>query len=591
MAELSSRQRYVRFDRYEADLQTGILFRRGMKIRLRAQSFAVLASLLKRPGELVTREELRAQLWPEDVFVDFDNLLNTAVARLRAALGDSAKRPRFVECLPRRGYRFIGSIYEIPPVPAQPTEARVRTVVLPFVNLSGDPAQDCVSDGLTDEVITSLASLAPARLAVIARTTAMLYKGSRKDVARIGRELGVDYVVEGALRHDGARVAINVQLIQAGDQTQLFASKYDAPLRDIFTIHGAIAEAVATHIPRVADTVRAGASGTVRNGRKPTEDLVSYGEYVQGRNLLDRIGGVEILNAARQHLEKAVARDPEFAHAHDALAEVYWYLGYLGFLPPRQAFTTGMVYALRAIEIDNMRAETHALLGQFHKISEYNWSEVRREMDIALRLDPESPLVRMRNAVSGLMPHGRVRDAAEELEQALKLDPHSLLIRFWLSIMLLLMHDFERAIGEGRKILDLDPNYGLAYFSIAVGCNYQKRFEEALAAQTRAVELLSSPSVMLGWLALMLSSSGRVPDARNVLRRLHKTAKEKYVSPCSFAWTYISLGEIDDAFKWMNRAVEECDQIMMPIKSYRFLDPLRADPRFGELLRKMNLEA
>jgi TolB-like protein/Tfp pilus assembly protein PilF len=560
-----------------------------MRIKLRDQSFQVLASLLEHPGRVVTREDLRQRLWHGDIFVDFDNNLNISIARLREVLGDSAEHPRFIETLRKRGYRFIGNVFARPAAAAEAPAQRARLVVLPFVNLSGNPAQEYFSDAMTDEIITELASLAPEQLAVIARTTAMHYKGSYKDVNRIGRELGVDYVVEGGVRRADDRIGINVQLIQTSDQTHLFARKYDAALRDIFNMQNCIAQTIAAHIPAIVDRVRAGAMEVARPPQKPTEDLAAYNEYIQGRYHLAK-ATPEDLARAKQHLERAIARDPEFALGYDALAEFYWYLGYFGMVSPREAFSAGIVHALRAIEIDNTRAETHALLGQFHKTVEYNWPEVQREMTLALQLDPNSPLVRMRYAVSWLMPEGRVEEAVAELERALEFDPLSLFARFWLGIMLLFWRRYERAIDEGRKLLDLDPNYFLAHFIIAAGYRYRKMFKEALAAQRKAVEL-SGAAAMLGWLGLTLAESGQAAEAREVLQRVHGMAAKGYVPPCSFALIHLGLREIDTAFEWLNRAVGECDQLMMPIKSYGFFDPIRSDPRFAVLLRKMNLEA
>ncbi len=582
----------LRFDGYEVDLAAGLLHKGGLRISLREQSFQVLASLLEHPGHVVTREELRRRLWPEDVFVDFDNNLNTAIARLREALGDSADHPRFVETLPKHGYRFLANVFEAARAPEPGLAPRVRLVVLPFVNLSGDPAQEYFSDAMTDEIITELAGLAPGQLAVIARTTTMHYKGSHKDVARIGRELGVDYVVEGGVRRAGDRLQINMQLIQVSDQTHLFARKYDAPLRDIFNMQSRVALDVVDRIgvTPVPHDIRAGVATGKLVGRKPTEDLAAYNEYIQGRHHMDK-GTAEGLAEGRQHLEKAIARDPELALAYDSLAELYWYLGYLGFMRPRDAFSAGIVHAVRAIEIDNTRAETHALLGQFHKTVEYNWPEVQREMALALRLNPNSPLVRMRYAVSGLMPHGRLEEAVAELERALEFDPLSLFARFWLGIMLLLWRRYERAIEESRKLLDLDPTYWGPHFIIAVCCRYQGMFEEAVAAQRKAVELSGGAAAMLGWLGLTLAASRQAAEARDVLQRLHGMAAKGYAPPSSFAWIHLGLKEIDVAFEWLNRAVDECDQFMMPIKSYAFFDPIRADPRFAALLRKMHLEA
>jgi TolB-like protein len=205
----------LRFDCFEVDSSAGHLLKRGVRIRLREQSFKVLALLLERAGQVVTRDDLRRQLWPEDVFVDFESSLNTAVARLREVLGDSAERPRFIETLPKRGYRFVAPLLD--PVdgacPQAPAARRPRVLVLPFLNLSGEPSQDYVSDGLTEELIADLAALAAQDLAVIARTTAMRHRESRKDVAAIGRGLRVEYVVEGSVRAAGAELVVNAQLI------------------------------------------------------------------------------------------------------------------------------------------------------------------------------------------------------------------------------------------------------------------------------------------------------------------------------------------------------------------------------------------
>jgi len=582
--------RIIRFGDFEVDLAAGQLRRRGLRIGLRDKSFQILASLLEQPGEVVTREQLQHRLWPSDVFVDFENNLNTAVARLREVLGDSAERPRFVETLPKRGYRFIANVSESPGAVARPSVQTARIVVLPFVNLSGDPAQDYFSDAMTDEIITNLAALAPDAVAVIARTTAMHYKRSHKDVARIGRELGVDYIVEGSVRRDDRHMAINVQLIQVSDQTHLFAKAYDGELEELFSIQRRIAHAIAAQIPVVGGKLDAEGAAVAAGTRNLTADLAAYNEHIQGLYLMGKATPAAF-EKARQHQEQAIARDPEFAAAYDALAELYWYSGYAGFVSPREAFSRGIVYALRAIEIDNTRGETHALLGQFHKTVEYNWTEVEREMALARRLAPRSPVVRVRYALSGLMPHGRLEEAVAELERALELDPLSFLARFWLGIMLMLWRRYDRALEEQRKLLELDPTHWGAYFVTHACYRYQGMLDEAVAAQRRAVDLSGESAHNLGWLGFSLAEAGQCAEAREVLRRLHRQAVNGYVPPTCFAWVHLGLGETDAAFSWLDRAVEECDQRMMPIKSYRFFDPIRTDPRFLGLLRKMHLDS
>jgi TolB-like protein/Tfp pilus assembly protein PilF len=574
----------VRFDCYEVDLASGQLYKRGIRIPLRDKSFALLTALLEHPGELVTRDELRRRLWHGNVFVDFDNNLNTVLGRLREALNDSAERPRFIETLPKRGYRFIGEVTARLGVQCPP---RRRVIVLPFLNLTDNPAQEYFSDAMTDELITALARVAPPELAVIARTTAMHYKVVHSDAASIGRDLSVEYIVEGAVRRTQERLAINVQLIQVSDQTHVFAATYETGPCEIFSLHSRIASDLTAHMGACPIP---GKTGGGMPGGKPTDNLAAYNEYIQARYVMGKTTP-DGLGKAKQHLQVAIKCDPEFALAYDALAEVYWYLGYMGIMRPREAFGAGIVQALRAIELDNTRGQTHALLAQFHKTAEYNWPEVQREMAVALRLDPNSPLVRVRYAVSWLMPQGRMQEAVAEVEYALQSDPLSLLFRTWLALMLLIGNQHEQALEAAQQVLELDAVAYWAYLTI--GSVYRDRgvFEKAIAAHRRAMELSGDAPHMMGWLGLTLGLSGNVSEPRALLERLCCKAAHGYVSPTSFAWIHLGLGDRDTAFEWLDRAVDECDQMLMPIKSYTFLNPIRSDPRFTGLLRKMNLES
>ncbi len=590
MADAVSPTKVFRFGEFEVDLQAGCLYKLGAKVGLRHQAFVALCLLLERAGEVVTREELQKRLWPGDVFVDFEIDLNTIIARLREALGDSAERPRYLETLPRRGYRFLAAVSRGgPPQGLRP--GRLRLVVLPFSNAGGDPADEYVSDAVTDELITAICQTATERLAVIARTTAMHYKHSDKDVAAIGRELGVDYVVEGRVRRGRNRLAMNLQLIQVTDQTHVFARMYDSARLDISKMVSRAASDIAESIglPAGPDAGPAGPPNRARLPRRSTRHLGAYNEYIQGRFHMGNISA-EGFALAKEHLTRAIARDPGFALAYDALAETYWFLGYAGYVRPRDAFSTGIVHALRAVEIDGTLGETHALLGSFHKTLDYNWREVRREMALALRLDPMSPSVRLHHAISGLMPHGRVEDAIAEIERALEFDPMSIMIQGWLGIMLVLAHRWDRAIDQSRLLLRLFPRAFWGHFVLGVAYREKRMYDEAIAALRAGVEVSGGMPITIAWLGLTLALSGNAAEARSWLRRLHDAAARGYVPPTSFAWIHLGLGELDAAFEWLDRAVDECDQLMMPIKSYAFFDPIRGDPRFEALLRKMNLE-
>jgi TolB-like protein len=590
----------VSFSRFEADLDSGQLRKNGTRIRLRPQCFQVLTWLIEHAGQLVTREELKRKLWPDEVFVDFEKSLNTAVAQLREVLGDSAERPRFIETLPRRGYRFIGEVHaRRPPAAAGRESSRARLIVLPFLNLSGDAAQEYLSDALTDEIIAALANLAPKRLAVIARTTAMHYKGSQKDVAAIDRALRVDYVVEGALHHAGDRVAVNAQLIRTSDQAHVFARRYEADRSDIFRMLNSLAQDLAAHIdvPGPAGKTREGLPRT-QIRRKPTEHPAAYNEYILGQYLIQK-GTPEAVAGARQHFEEAIKRDPEFALAHIALADLYSWFGYAGYMCPRDAFAVGITYALRAVEIDDTLAEAHVVLAEYHKQLSYNWPAADREMARALELNPASPFVRSRRAVVILMPHNCIDEAVSEIERALESDPFSAFSRTWLGLFHLFRRDYEQAIKEARPLLGLEPTSCWPHF--IMGAAYRQQYvvasmaghsrpdlaAEAISEHKKAHELAPGTDLLLGWLGLALGLCGRKDEARAVLQRFQQCGH--YTLPTNFAHVYLGLGEVDAAFEWLDRAVEERDQLIMPILSYAHYDPIRQDPRFAVLLRKMNL--
>jgi serine/threonine-protein kinase len=468
-----------------------------------------------------------------------------------------------------------GALQEVGRAAAVPTIA-----VLPFANLSADKENEYFSDGLAEEIINALTRVPGLR--VTARTSAFAFRGKEQDVREIGARLGVDHILEGSVRRAGSRMRATVQLINAADGCHLWSERYDREVSDVFAVQDEISQSI-------ADKLRVQMGGGPRALKKPTQDLEAYNLYLQGRYHLYR-WTPDGFAKGRQYFEQAIARDPEFALAYDSLAELYWYLGFFGVLPPREAFSTGVWAALRALEIEDTLGETHALLGMYRKELDYNWPEVHREMRRALELNPASPVVRLRNALSGLMPLGRVGEAAAEVEHALQSDPLSLFLQWWLALMLYLGRHYHRAIEQVRRMLDLDAGYYLAHFMQAMVCLGMGRDQEALAAARRSAELSGGMPLILGVLGLVCGRTGNTSEARALLDRLEAMARVTYVPPTSFVWIYFGLGDVDNAFLWMERAVEARDPIIMPVKTFPFLDPFRTDPRYRALLRKMNLE-
>ena len=559
------------------------VLRCGELLPLEPRAFELLIFLIENRGRVQKKEEIFEQVWKQSFVTD--SALTQEIRSIRKAIGDDASAPRYIETVRKYGYRFIGHLDQLAPVldGRQGMSDQTRVVVLPFVNLDGDPEQEYLCDAFTEEFITELAALAPGKLLVIARTTAMCLKHTQKDAGLICSELGVDYLVEGSVRHEDDHVTITLQLIRAGDQMHLLSRRYEVDAGRFFGMRSALADAVAKQIgigPAADRDVK-------QERRKPTEDAVAYDLYLKGR-FLDRTP--ENIAKAKEYYEEAISRDPNFALAYDGLAELYWYLGFAGVAPAKDVSTIGMFYAMRALEIDNTLAETHALLAMFRKELDYDWAEVKREMDLALKLDPESPLVRFRYAGSWLMAQGHLEAATAEVEKVLESDPLSTYYRSWFAVLLWLGRKYDRAIEHGRLIVKFDPNAYTGYWTLGMICREKGSYKEAIEAQRKAVELSGGLPLLLGWLGFALAQGGEETEARAVIEQLHEIAKTAYVPPSSFAFTYFGLGEIDEAFVWLDRAVDCRDHMMVPIRSYPFFDTIRDDPRYAGLLRKMNLD-
>jgi len=585
-------RRILRFDCFHVDQKAHQLFKHDARIRLRDQAFRVLSLLMNHAGDVVTREDLRRHLWADDTFVDFQNGLNTTIGRLREALGDSADRPRYIETLPRVGYRFIARVTEEPgPVAGAAPRSTTRLLVLPLVNANGDPSLDYFSNAVTDEIIAELAALAPSTLGVIARTTAMHYKGTAKPIAEIARDLTLDWVLEGSVRRMDNRFILTTQLIRASDETHVLARRFEADFADIHTIERSVAEIVGDQLglttpSRVADAERPSETG---HPRPTISDVVAYSCYIQGRHHFVWGESPQSWGKARGCLEAALARDPQFALAHVALADLWWHTGFFALMSPTDTLRIGMKHAERAVELDPGLAEAHAMLAQYRKQVAFDWDEVAREMALAIELNPASPDVRLKHAVTGLMPLGRLSDAIHDAEIALELDPLGLYSRAWLAVMHWLNRDDDRAIEQGRTLLDIEPTHFLAHYIVGMVTREARLFPEAVAAHRRAAELSADNPLMLGWLGLALAESGDAAGARAVLSQLAALPPHIYVPPTSLAWIHLGLGEIDEFFRWMTRAIDARDHMITPIRTYPFLDPVRGDPRYAELLERMHL--
>jgi TolB-like protein/DNA-binding winged helix-turn-helix (wHTH) protein/Flp pilus assembly protein TadD len=610
----------VHFGIFQIDLKARELHKAGVKVKLQEQPFRVLALLVERAGQVVTREELRQRVWPTDAYVAFDQGLNNAIKKVRDALGDSADSPRFVETLARHGYRFVAPVGALPQRHSEPqvrsglrshwkfafiglasaallaalaywawhrstthagsSTEKVILAVLPFDNLGHDPDQEFFSDGLTEEMIAQLGKLNPARLTVISRGSVAKYKDSRLAANQIGGELHADYLVQGSVRRSADRVRITVQLIQVRDQTDLWAESYDRELRDILTLQDSVSRTIANQIHI---TLTPGQRTRLRGGNLDPE---AYEAYLKGRYYWNKRTG-EGLQKALFYFQQAINRDSTYGAAYSGLADCNSGLAWHGFKSPAEALPMANAAALRAIEIDPQSAEAHASLGLVltHR---WDWAGAEAEFKQALRLDP-----RYANAHHWygdyLSIMGRHDEALLEARQALELDPLNLMIGTWVGRRYYLAGKYDLAIEQGRNTEELDANFAAAH--LVLGENYVQvgLHDQGLAELQTAAGLSGNSPLYLAQVAVAYASAGKKTEALQIVAQLQSIASTRYVSPYGLAQIYAALSDKEQAFKWLQLAYEDRAVWM----SYLAVDPvfhsLRSDQRFQDLLRRVHL--
>ncbi len=528
-----------RFGVFELDLRSRVLRKHGLRIRLQEQPLLVLAALLNCPGELVSRDDLRSRVWPRDTFVSFDHALNTAVKKIRAALSDDADAPRYVETMPRRGYRFIapveamGATVVVPvseaavgktsgfaprtlwkrffrlPVAApvagvlllltgvlylrnQNTLAgllpqrRPMVAILPFQDLSTGAAQDSFADGLTEEAILRLSSRNPEKLGVIARTSAMKFRNAGKSVAEISRELRTDYIIEGTVRRDPNRVRVSARLISTRDQSTRWTRDFSYAPGDSFTVQAEVANSIATEVEKALGhpgPTHAGAAGD------------AYDSYLRGL-AGSGIHSEEGLNRILAAFQKATKEDPNCAVPFSGLAYTYEQGANLGFLPPREAYAKARDAARRAIEIDPSVSDAHTYLADANLTIDFDWEGAHAEITKALALNANDPFAHNWNAVF-LAAQGKAEESVVEARRAVELDP---LVPEYLSHYgrrLMLAGRPDEAEKQFQAALQLDPSFVHAHHALVNLYEGQGRYKEAAGEWATALMLLGENDAAL----------------------------------------------------------------------------------------------
>jgi TolB-like protein/DNA-binding winged helix-turn-helix (wHTH) protein/Tfp pilus assembly protein PilF len=648
---------HIRFGIFELDLRASELRKKGARVKLQEQPCQILAMLLERPGEIVSREELRNRLWQRDTFVDFDHSLNTAIMRLREVLGDSSENPIFIETLSRRGYRFIAPVEEVAPLngPTQklqglhsdsqfaahdagpaptgipqderaagraPHYLQISTraitatalliaafalvsvlifryarkpsvssansepikslVVLPLEDLSAEKNQDYFADGMTDELIASLAKI--RQLRVISRTSAMAYKGTRKPLSEIARDLHVDAVVEGTVLRAGNRVRITAELVQVSTDRHLWAETYESELGNILTLQSQVASAIVNEI-RINLTPE-------EQKRLATPRMVNaqaYEDYLKGRYYWNK-RSEEGLTKAVEYYQRAADKDPQYALAYAGLADCYDLLGstIIGAMPSADAAPNAKAAALKALAIDPSLVDAEITLASIKLNYDWDWQGAENAFKHAIELNPEQATAHQRYSLY-LTAMGRSQESLTEIKRAHELDPLSLSINFSLAWRLYLARQYDQAIQQSRSTIDLDPNFVLAH--LVLGQTYQQKgeFELAISELKKAASISPDSPLMLGALGHAYAVAGNAADAEKLREDLIRRSSQQYVSPFYVALIFTGLKENEKALDWLDKAYQDRSNPLIFLKVDPELDPLRSSPRFQDLQRRIGL--
>jgi TolB-like protein/DNA-binding winged helix-turn-helix (wHTH) protein/Flp pilus assembly protein TadD len=643
---MSVEERFFEFGPFRVDVTERVLLRQGKPVQLTLKAFDTLLVLVERRGHIVEREELMKTVWP-DSFVEEGNLTVT-ISMLRKVLEGGEDGHSYIETVPRRGYRFTVEVREqrsnesgpleqadrrlsaegkdpvvfddqgVGVAETQsnrlkvPTHSRKRwavvvlavvvtgllaalllrregkvdleiksLAVLPLRNLSGDPEQEYFSDAMTEALIENLSKIAALR--VPSRTSAMHYKGAAKPLSEIARELRVQAIVEGSVLRSGNRVRISAQLIHVRDDRQLWAGSYEGDLDDILSLQRQAAQAIAQEV-----RIKVTPTEHVRLAKSRTVNRKAYLDYLTGLHYWNR-RTEESLRRAIDHFQKAIAGDPTFALGHVGLAKCYHLLGTLavGARSPREVRPLAVTEARKAIELDPELAEAHVVLAIVQK-SEWDWAGAGQSFRRALEINPGNSVAHMEYA-NFLLARSQFDEAVREGRQAEDLDPLSVQVKTNVGWLLNWARRRDEAIEQLLKTLELEPHFAYAHFHLANAYLEKSMFKEAIESFEKAVAASPHNSTFLAFLASAHASSGNTKQARRLLREGMERQRHGYVAPFALAVIHIRLGDKDQAFYWLERAYEERSSPLAYLNVNSVVDPLRSDPRFENLLRRVGL--
>jgi TolB-like protein/DNA-binding winged helix-turn-helix (wHTH) protein/Tfp pilus assembly protein PilF len=616
----------ARFGPFEFDSSSGELRKHGIKIKLHGQPVEILTLLLARPGTIVTREELQRRLWPDNTFVDFESSLNAAVKRLRGALSDSPEKPQFVETLARRGYRFVAPVeksdeggqfkekvsQEADRVLTNRTSSRRKTVlaatglalvaalalalwlaffrtkadvidslaVLPFANSSSDTATEYLSDGITESLINNLSQL--PNLRVMARSTVFRYKGKEADPQKIGNDLHVHAVLSGRLLQDGDTLIVHAELMDVRTGAQIWGGQFNRKVEDVFALQEDLSKEISERL-----RLRLTGDEKQRLAKRYTENPEAYRFYLQGRYYWNKRSPEGLLRSL-EYFQQAVDKDPAYALAYAGLADAYTSLSFFNVFPPREVMPKARVAAEKALQIDKTLGEAHVSLGYISFAYDFDWPLAGKHFDEALTLNPASTRTHMYYAFY-FSSQGRSREAITLANSAAQLDPISPALINSLAAQLYLARQFDQAIEQSRKAVEMDPNFGVAHSVIGQAYAAKGMYPEALQEFEKYRMLTQDSAMSVALSGYAYAMLGKRNQALKLLEQLSAASKQRYTPAFYFALVYTGLGNKDQTFTWLGKSYEERFTRLAYLKQEAFWDPLHSDQRFSDLVLRVGI--
>ena len=572
----------VQFGTFVLDVDRYELTRSGKPVRLERIPMDLLILLVREKGRLVSREEIIERLWGKNLYFDTDNSINTAVRKIRNSLGDDAGNPQYVETVLGKGYRFKGPVViatKVDTAQVETEQSRVMLAVLPFENLSGDPGQEYFSDGLTEETIMRLGQMSPRRMGVIARTSSMAYKQTDKSVAQIGRELGVDYVLEGSVRRDGAHVRITAQLIRVRDQTHLWAEKYDRQLPGILDIHGEIGAAIADQVKLELESEDR--RHLVRNASRSPE---AHDLYLRGRYHFAKFNLLDAQKAAR-YFQQASELDPSFSLAHSGLVDTQMVFVLSGDVAASEVSSTVTTAIAQALRLDPESAEAHTADSTTKLFLDWDFkaSELAARRAIHLNENYSLAHVYLAHVFSNT---GRYDEALAIIQKAMVLDPLSLFVGAMRGQFLYHAGRDLESVEQFHATLGMESRFWIGQICAAKVYEKLGMHSEALLACDLAWQFSGGNSEALSLAGYVHAVTGNKAKAEEYIHQMLERRKERYVPPYNVALVFAGLGETERALCWLGHALEERDVHMPFLLDYKW-DEMRSKAEFQKLLSQV----